>query len=249
MNPFSKHGIEHLSPSSLNLYGANQCLWCLRYLHKVKDDFGPAAKRGNAIEAGLDAWLFGRKGDEALARARDEFTTLTLGVIDAEHDAERANVDTMLMQAMDATKDLPTPVARQMRVEYYANGVEVPIIGFADYSFEGFDLDLKTTKALPSSIKPEHGRQVSVYGAARKKPQKLLYVTGKKHATYDLTDNEAAAHLRDIDRLANSIRHMLAKADDAHDAARMFPIVRDDFRWSETTLAFADEIWRVNNAA
>lgn len=243
-NPFEKHGIKHLSPSSLNLYGANAALWCGRYLLGWKDAFGPAASRGSAIEAGLDVWLFTRKGDEALARARDEFLNLTMGEASDEHEAERANVDTMLAQAMNATKDFPKPVARQIKIEYYANGVEVPILGYVDYAFPDFDLDLKTTKALPSSVKPDHGRQVSVYQAARKKPQKLLYVTGKKHATYDLTDNEAAVHLRDIDRLANSIRHMLRKADDAHDAARMFPIIRDDFRWSDTTLTLADDIWR-----
>lgn len=244
MNPFEKFGIKHLSPSSLNLYGANAALWCGRYLLGWKDDFGPAAARGSAIEAGLDVWLFERNSTGAVTRASEKFDELTGGVIDDDHDAERANVVTMLQQAMEATKDLPKPVARQVRIEYYANGVEVPIIGFVDYAFEGFDLDLKTTKALPSSIKPDHGRQVSTYHGARQKPQKLLYVTGKKFGLLDLTDNEAAMHLRDIDRLASSLRHMLRKAEDAHDAARMFPIIRDDFRWSDKTLTLADDIWR-----
>lgn len=244
MNPFEKHGIKHLSPSSLNLYGANAALWCGRYLLGWKDEFGPAASRGTAIEAGLDVWLFERNIEGAWERADAEFARLTDGQADDLHEVERANVRSMLDQAIAATKDLPKPVARQIKIEYYANGVEIPIIGWVDYAFPDFDLDLKTTKALPSSVKPDHGRQVSVYHAARKKPQKLLYVTGKKHATYDLTDNEAAVHLRDIDRLANSVRHMLRKADDAHDAARMFPIIRDDFRWSDTTLTLADDIWR-----
>lgn len=243
MNPFERHGITHLSPSSLNLYAANPCLWVGRYLLKWADEFGPAAARGTAIEAGLDHWLFQRDVTAAEQVALANFADRTQGVADDDHEAERANIGPMLLQAIAALKDAPVPVARQIKIEHYANGVEVPIIGYVDYVFEDFGLDLKTTKACPSSIKADHGRQVATYAEARKQPFKVLYVTAKKSAMYDLGADEQAFHLRDIERQARAVRHLLHKSQDADDARRFFAPSPDDFRWSPGTTAAANELW------
>lgn len=243
-NPFERHGIEHLSPSSLNLYAANPSLWVGRYLLKWSDEFGPAASRGTAIEAGLDLWLFDRtKAAEAEAVALANFADRTQGVADDEHEAERANIAPMLRQAIEALKDAPVPVGRQMRVEYYANGIEVPIIGFCDYIFDDFILDLKTTKACPSSIKADHARQVALYSAAKSKPARILYVTGKKSANYLVTDEESAVALRDLERHARAVRHLLKHSFDANEAAKFFAPVLDDFRWSPKTVDAANQLW------
>lgn len=239
-NPFEKHGITHLSPSSLNLYAANPCLWVGRYLAKWQDDFGPAAHRGSAVEGGLDVWLYERDAKMAEARAQRAFAELTQGLADEEHEAERANLAPMLSQAIIALKDYPVPVARQLKVEYWANGVEVPLIGYVDYLWEDFGLDLKTTKACPSSIKADHGRQVAMYANAKDRPFKILYVTGKKFSCYDLGAEEQAAHLRDLDRQARAIRHLLAKSDNAEDAARFFAPEFSDFRWGPKTMEAAN---------
>lgn len=244
MNPFEKHGISHLSPSSLNLYAANPCLWVGRYLLKWSDEFGPAASRGTAIEAGLDVWLFDRtKAKEAELTALANFADRTQGVADDDHEAERANIVPMLQQAIVALKDAPIPVGRQMKIEHWANGVEIPIIGYVDYIFEDFGLDLKTTKACPSSIKADHGRQVATYAEARKQPFKILYVTGKKHALYDLIAEDQAMHLRDIERQARAVRHLLKHSEDADDARRFFAPSLDDFRWSAGTSELANTLW------
>lgn len=238
-NPFERFGITHLSPSSLNLYCANQSLWVGKYLMGWKDDMGPAAYRGSAIEAGLDVFLMEGKEAEAKERAEAKFLELTGGQVDEAHDAERVNIVPMLCQAMTALKDFGAPLARQVRIEYQIEGVEVPIIGYVDYSWPDFDLDLKTTKACPSSIKGDHARQFSIYRKARSKPIKAVYVTAKKSALYDLTDEDAALHVADSEAHAKAIRHLLANSKNARDAAKFFPIERSDFRWSDTTLALA----------
>lgn len=243
MNPFERHNITHLSPSSLNLYAANASLWVGRYLLGWTDEFGPAAARGTAVEAGLDHWLFQRVLAEAEAVALANFADRTQGVADEEHEAERALIVPMLRQAAQALSDAPIPVARQVKIEHYANGVEVPIIGFIDYIFEDFGLDLKTTKACPSSIKADHGRQVATYAEARQQPFKVLYVTTKKSALYDLTPEDQAIHLRDIERQARAVRHLLRHSEDAADAARFFAPVLDDFRWSPGTTELANTLW------
>lgn len=242
-HPFERHGINHLSPSSLNMYAANPSLWVGRYLMGWKDDMGAAAFRGTAVEAGLDSWLYERDVDKAVEAALRNFALNTEGQADEEHEAERSNIVPMLQQACLALKDCPTPNARQLKIEYWANGIEVPIIGYIDYIFDDFGLDLKTTKACPSTPKADHGRQVAVYSKAKEKPFRLLYVTAKKFALYPITDNEAAVHLRDAERQARAIRHLLNKSQDASDAARFFAPEFSDFRWSEKTISLADTVY------
>lgn len=242
MNPFEKHGIKHLSPSSLNLYAANPCLWVGRYLKAWTDEFGPAAQRGTAVETGLDVWLYQRDAKLAEVTALENFAFHTQGQADQEYEDERANIAPMLAQAIIALKDAPIPIARQLKLEHFANGVEVPIMGFLDYIFEDYGLDLKTTKACPSSIKADHGRQVAMYSAAKGKPWKVLYVTPKKFALHVLTAEDADVHLRDLERQARAVRHLLNRSIDADDAARFFAPERSDFRWSPKLLELAEGV-------
>lgn len=240
MNPFERHGIKHLSPSSLNLYAVNPCLWVGKYLAGWKDEMGPAGHRGSAIESGLDYWLFHRDPKAAEAKALAHYAELTAGQADDEFEIERANVPTMLAQAITALKDAPTPVGRQIKVEHWANGCEVPIIGYVDYLWDDHGLDLKTTKACPSSIKADHGRQIALYSEVRKRPFKILYVTGKKFALYEMSADEQAAGLRDLERQARAVRHLLNKSENAEDAARFFAPDTSDFRWSPKTIEAAN---------
>jgi hypothetical protein len=53
MNAFERHGIDHLSASSLNLWRASPGLWCARYLADLKEDGNLAMWRGTAVEAGI----------------------------------------------------------------------------------------------------------------------------------------------------------------------------------------------------
>lgn len=244
MNPFEHHNITHLSPSSLNLYAANPSLWVGRYLLAWQDEFGPAAARGTAIEAGLDLWLFDRsKAREAEAVALANFMDRTQGVADDEHEAERANIIPMLKQAIAALGDVPIPIGRQMKIEYYANGIEVPVIGYVDYLFEDYGLDLKSTKACPSTIKADHARQVAVYAESKQRPWKVLYVTAKKFALYELSSEDQATSLRDLERHARAVRHLLKHSPDATEAAKFFAPVLDDFRWSPKTAEAANALW------
>lgn len=246
-NPFERFGITHLSPSSLNTYAANPSLWVGKYLMGWRDEMGPSAHRGTAVEAGLDLWLYKRDKELAIQAAYQRFATLTDGLADEEHDSERDNLEPMLCQAIAALKDCPIPNARQMGIEYWANGIEIPIIGYIDYLFDDFGLDLKTTKACPSAIKADHGRQCALYAKAKSKPFKLLYVTAKRSNLLVLSDDDAALHLRDLERQARAVRHLLRKSETADDAAKFFAPERSDFRWSEKTLEKADQVWRVEN--
>ena len=52
---FERHGIEHLSASSLNIWAAQPALWIMeRLLGRRRLPAGIAAARGKAVEHGVD---------------------------------------------------------------------------------------------------------------------------------------------------------------------------------------------------
>ena len=57
MSGLQQHGIEHLSPSSLNLFAAEPALWVMERLLGHRSSPGCAAHRGTAAEAGIEIGL------------------------------------------------------------------------------------------------------------------------------------------------------------------------------------------------
>ena len=239
MSGFERHGIRHLSASSLNLWTALPGLWALRYLHSFKDLMGPAASRGTAVEAGFLRILHGKSHKDALAVAHETFDRDIQGELSEKIDAERAMMTGMLEQCA-AWKPPGELLASQIKVECFLDGIDVPLIGYVDFSFEDTDVDLKTTKACPSKPKADHVRQVSIYRQARNKRGKLLYITEKKQAEFEVDDDARDAAMQELTLTAKSLDRYLSTFDSATDAVRALPIDRDNFRWS----AAAEQAYR-----
>src|SRR5437763_763641 len=114
MNPLERHGIHHLSPSSLNLWRASPGLWSARYLAGLKDD-NAAYWRGHAVEAGLLRLLLGGSIEEAQSDAFDFFGRNAMDE-DSEHiELERSLILPMLDRAA-AWKAPAKLAASQLRV-------------------------------------------------------------------------------------------------------------------------------------
>jgi hypothetical protein len=56
-NPFKVHGIEHLSPSKINLWVNDPALFIGTYLCGMKGSYGVGAFRGTAVEHALEKKL------------------------------------------------------------------------------------------------------------------------------------------------------------------------------------------------
>ena len=242
MNPFARHGIGHLSASSLALYRNEPALWCLKYLHRVKDEAGPAAKRGTAVEAGVDALAYGFDEAQAIQTALDNFAVNTAGEASDEIEKERAAIPHMMRQAFALLKPLGTPEARQVKIEFWLDRIEVPLIGYVDYVYDGALVDLKTTHALPSKPRPDHVAQVALYACARNEKPALLYATTKKAVIYrdEIDLNEG---IRVIQRSARALRAMLSRCEDKHQASAMFAPDFERFYWNDQTKAAAMEVY------
>lgn len=246
MNPFEKHGLTHLSPTQINNFAADPAFWAYKYLVRGSDSVGPSAWRGSAVEAGLDYWLFKRDRGAAQKAALDRFELEAMGELSEKLDKQRANIFPMLDQAIELFDDKPEPTVRQFDIEYWIEGIEVPLVGKLDYEWPDEGYDLKTTERMPSQIRDGHGRQISVYQVARGKPYKLAYVTPKKGQILELQKEEYERYLRQVAWYAHTIRRGLATFSDSLELARIYRPDFTNFHWSNPeTVAEAKKFWEI----
>lgn len=253
LDPFKRHKIEHLSPSSLNTYVEQPSFWFLKYLMGMREPGNPAMWRGSAVEAGLDSWVYKYDENEALAAMHARFEEDAQGEIEDKIDKERDVLGLFLQQACRACgergiSDMPT--ARQLKIEYWFDGIEVPVIGYVDYEWPEFGLDLKTTHRIPSDIPGRHARQISLYSMARQKPYRLLYVSTKRADVRELSSDEVRNHIKHLEWNAHTIRRALALYEDPTDLVRLFPPNFDHYMWKDETIRQkATEILDVQQAS
>jgi PD-(D/E)XK nuclease superfamily len=242
MTPFERHGIGHLSPSSLALYRAAPALWVLRYLFGVHDDVTAYAWRGKAIETAVEAVIDGASDEQAVAVAMQAFEKDAGGEIAPEIDRERHAIPNMVQQAAPIFRQLGIPVARQRRIEVWIDGIEIPVLGFADFLFDGVVIELKTTYAIPSSPRFDHCVQVVTYADALTALPALLYISPKRRAVHGANSIDAIAARRTLRLTAFAIRAMLAAAE-TKEAAAAFFVPGNDYRWSDATRSAAAGVW------
>lgn len=243
MNPFQKHGIRHLSPSSLLTYQANPAMWVGKYMFGWRDEAGPKAWGGLAVETGLHSRMHG--APDFLERAHHAFDEKAQGEVAPEIDEARANIGPMIEQASCIYKDelhSKTLPLYQVKCECWFDGIEVPVIGYIDFQWGDCIDDLKTTLACPSKPRDDHLAQLGMYLRSRNADRgRLVYVTPKRAAVYPVTMDETEDAYRSLIRSAKAIRHMLGMVRDKRDAVRIFAPDFSDFRWNDATKKMALE--------
>lgn len=241
-NPFQKHGIKHLSPSSLLTYSNNPALWVGKYMFNWKDEAGPRAWLGNAVETGLHSWL--HSAPDCKERAFAAFEERAQGEVSNEIVEARNHLWPMVEQATLAyasRKETSLPLY-QVKCETWLDGIEVPLIGYLDLEWDDAIDDLKTTMACPTKPRDDHLAQLGMYLRARKKDKgNLCYVTPKRHNMIPVTLEETTAAYNSLIRSAKAVRHMLSMVRDKHDAVKIFAPDFSDFRWNDATRKMALE--------
>lgn len=229
------HSIDHLSPSSLAKFRAQPAAWVVHYLYGIRDESGPRAQRGKAVEAGVQVGL--ADPDASLVKCTDaaqtNFELNMQGEISDEIESERMNICRMVEQALPLIRPLGRPDGYQLKIEYWMPNVPVPIIGYLDWQWPGLVVDLKTTLRMPSGMRPDHQAQAALYSAAQKRPAALLYVTPTKSKLVRLTQEEVHAGMNDLHRSARSLIRALEVFRDPKDMMLAYPVDLDHYIWSE----------------
>lgn len=246
-----RFGIRSLSPSSLTCWADDRATWVLRYGLKTKEPPSPAMLRGRAVEDGFKALLYGGE----LAEAQE--IALRLYHLEAEKDGLDTSTDesqecekgiaAMVEQCALAIQEraVPTPNGTQLRCEAFLDydGYSIPISGYCDFAFNGWTLDLKTTKALPADAKPAHVAQVAVYAKARQESDAaLLYVTPKKWGLYGVDEDALERAWARLLPQGRSLIRALARAKSVGDLCADFPPPLDSWAWDDERRARAAAI-------
>ena len=237
-DPFKRHGISHLSPSSLRLWRAEPAAWIGRYLLKVSDDIGPAAWRGTAVEAGVDMLLFGNSPELAINAMKTQWDFLAQGLVDPDAEKESGALQEFFVQAGVAYHGKPVPLQRQARVELEIPGIGIPLLGFADWLWNDCGSDLKTTWRIPrAGPDPAHVEQVACYAMYHGVPFDLTYCSPKGWTRYEVTNDMAVEAYDRVVEACHALRSFLGRIDSAEDGLSMFSPDYTSFYWRPPMVA------------
>jgi len=254
-NPWEVHGIEHVSPSACNTFTVAPALWLLERVMKHKIGVGVAAHAGTAAELGISAGLLDPdKGlEECAGIAMGKFLALTALNIDSDKDAYRNRLPRMVEQGLNELRGYGPPTSVQGKVEYKAEGLMVPFVGYYDFLWEnhGTIYDLKTTSKMPSAVKVAHARQISLYKHATSDNYQAIitYVTGGKDKTgaekvTSLLVENTAEHVNALVGTALAMQKFLSQSDDPQELAQMIVPDYDNYYWnSPTARAHGFAVW------
>ena len=240
MNGFKKHGIKHLSNSSISLWEANPAQWVMSYLLKEKRPSSAAMWRGIAVEDGVVVCSDGGSLSDAVAAALARFDK-EITFADEKSEKERAGIEPMIELAVAELQQYGKPSfsidGSQQKVSITCNGDgwKIPIIGYLDlvYPDHGLVVDLKTTMRLPSTMMQSHKRQRCIYQrcVGGNQQVKFLYVTPKKSGW--LEDGDVDAELATVKAHCNRLERFLSVSDDPQYLASIVPVDPTHFYWSD----------------
>lgn len=246
MNAFERHGIGHLSASSLSTFAAEPALWVMEKLLKRRGQVGCAAHRGTAAEDGIVHGLLNPDAsiEDCQALALVKYDQLSALSGDPKRQKERDAVAPIVATAIPELRKYGIPDGVQLRIERRLEGVPVPFLGFVDlrWSQHGMLLDLKTQLRLSSEISPGHARQVALYAHGTNDAAGICYATPQKVGIYRLED--AATHTAAMANIAKRLEAFLSLSADPHALAAAVCPNFESFYWGDPhTRALGKEIY------
>ena len=236
MNGFDKHGIKHLSPSSINLWTNAPDVWVAQYLFGKRGPMSAAAMRGICTEDAVVAVLQGKNKDGALDQALEKFDQ-TFPIGDEKTTKERAMIQPCMELAVQELEqygepEFPEEGQEKISITAKTDDYEIPVIGYLDLCFpkHGVVIDLKTTGRCPSVMSAEHQLQRAIYQKAKgNQIVKFLYVTPKK--TNLLEDGDPSEILRKTKIQITRMERFL-RSGNARDVASVIPVNPNTFYWN-----------------
>jgi hypothetical protein len=237
MTPFERHGIKHLSSSSITLWAADPAYWLAKYRLGHKSASNAAMERGKAVEIGIVHRLIGMNEKDALFDALRVYDDACMWGLNGDVDGERVYIGSMIDQGFAAlqtfgTPDLPDEGQHKVSIDidFGPNGEHrVPIIGYIDLDFPECVIDIKSTNRIPSAMSTAHRIQSAIYARSTNKPVRFLYVSSKKTAM--LEDPDTLETQKTVHGLVRNMAAFLSLSDDPEILKLACPVNPDSFYW------------------
>jgi hypothetical protein len=243
-DPFKAHGINYLSPSSINTYINDTSLWVARYLFKIKSSSGASAVRGIATEFVLadkyEKGVFDYNLLDVKFMSLCAESGIDLGDIKT---AKEKNLLKGFGSVIDENFDYKNLEAYQEKVEVPIDDMPVPIMGYIDFRFKDKIVDLKTSTRMPTRPTEAQKRQMALYSMAYPNSSvDLFFATPKEHKKFTLKN--LTLYKKQLRKVALSIQKFLSISDDKHELASLMYPNLDSWLWS-VMKEEANKIWSV----
>ena len=253
-DPYSVHGLDHLSPSQINTFISDPCKWVLRVSGYTGDGGGAGAWRGsatdNAITTALQENLSAEKAVE-LGRLYMLDRLKQYPTVDSKKfEDEQTAVDKFIKEGLFFYRRLPKPTQYQGEISLQLDHLPIPITGKADFVYEDKVRDLKTVKQKPDRIKDSHARQVAIYATALGMSEAhvdYVYVTKTKNHVYHFAmgKEEIQEAMNLVNIATKSMTRLLSVSSNIEDIAGLLTPDFDDWMWSPADKEAARKLWRM----
>jgi hypothetical protein len=243
---FERHGIAHLSPSSLNLFAAQPAMWVMEKLLKRRGQVGCAAHRGTAAEAGIVHGLL--QPDAAIEDCQAvgllEFDRVAALSGDPKRQKERDAVSPIVATGIATLRKAGIPDEVQVKVCHRLADVPVPVLGYLDIGWSkiGLRVDIKSQLAVSTTMKAGHARQIALYVHDTNYVGKIAYVGPSKINVLTLADPRA--EIEALRQIALRLERFLAITNDPEMLAGIVVPDFEAFWWNDpTTRAMGREVF------
>jgi len=222
-NPFEQHGVEYLSPSSINQFASNPAKWLTKIAGYKDRMYKPAFTYGNAIETGITEVIVNRADIEQATQVADEVFTETRHTVSQKgvyYNTEQclkkqARCSDVLTEIIPQYQKFGTPIAAQKWVQWEWEDLPIPIKGILDFEYDDCVRDLKTTSVKPKP-NDNYNRQLTFYSLATgKKPiVDYVYTLSKSCELISFDIQDVDRHTEDIKRIAMKMMRLLSLSSD-----------------------------------
>jgi hypothetical protein len=251
-----KFGIEHYSPSTLNLFSCSIGNFIMEKVIGVKLPVGAAAYRGRAVEDGLTMLLNGSNMAEAWRVAIEKYNVYTALCTDPNLDKERDGIIPIIKSAWAEIQPWGQPDIVQKQVTLKVPELPLPFMGFLDYAWTKHRrvIDLKAQLRLTHEVKVTHARQVAFYTKAMQAEYGGEWQGGVLYAAASTAKKENNSHTLKVDnidrhftalvQIAKAMEKFLSLSNNPEDFVSITAPDFDSFYWNDPAARrAAHSIW------
>ena len=230
------------SASSGNLWMDARDVFLWRYGFQKWGKDSPRAQMGViAEEITYQALLQGLSPEDASKLAQETYDAKFQGEVHEEREYVGGITAKFVTALSELGKPLTYQASRTVELGAFAKGIKVK----TDLGYDNLTVDLKATLRVPSSPKPAHLRQASLYAKLTGKPQKLLYASDKKIWGYVVTEEDVEKNvpvLFGAFRTIEGFAKMFPTPEAALSAIAFNP---DTYYWKDYDIEEARKAWQV----
>ncbi len=249
---FEKHGVMHLSASTINLWIAQPSLCLLKIAGFGDIEAGPAAWRGQGVDIAIGKAIEKQEFSEIeyihLAEKIfiEKFQTAKDLYDQKKIEKEKQNIKKYVSNGLKFYKSIKEkPSEIQGKIIINIDEIDIPFIGYFDLMYKNIVRDIKTVGKTTNKLSEAHCRQVSIYSLAIKKEPWIDYISTTSVKSFRVENIKY--WINQIKIASKSLEKVLSYSDDILECCQLVYPDFDHWMWNDKMKKAAHDIWKINN--